>query len=512
MAAALGVRRSVLVGSPLCRLWLAVLVATAASIGGVARAQDGVVRVALFTADWCAHCVDVKRRVLPPLRERHGDHLEIRDHPITDPAAYAVLLRLEEARALPPDRRGVPTAFLGDRVFVGSSEIERELPVAIEAALAAGGAGWPADYEEAARPIPTSAGTAPIHLLFFHQTGCRECSRARADLGYLAARHPQLRVEERNVYDDAALASWLAHRAGRELRAPAAFVGQTALIGPEEVSARRLEEVVAAYEPEGAPAFWVGYAPDTGEAQLVERFRGLGPLAVVLAGLVDGINPCAFATLIFFVSYLTVSGRRGRAVLAAGTAFTVGVFLTYLAVGLGMYRLLDLLGGAYTVLGRALVWLTAVGCLLLAAYSFRDFLAARRGDLDDMKLVLPDALKDRIRARVRKGKTARFFVATALVTGAVVSLLELACTGQVYLPTIIFMTSVPELQARAVAYLVLYNLLFVLPLVVVFVLVYMGTTSLQLTGWLRRHAKETKLALTILFTLLAVWLVVSTLG
>lgn len=153
-----------------------------------------------------------------------------------------------------------------------------------------------------------------------------------------------------------------------------------------------------------------------------------------------------------------------------------------------------------------------MGCLVLAAYSFRDFLAARRGDLDDMKLVLPDALKDRIRARVRKGKTARFFVATALVTGAVVSLLELACTGQVYLPTIIFMTSVPELQTRAVAYLVLYDLPFVLPLVVVFVLVYMGTTSRQLTSWLRRHAKETKLALPALFALLAVWLVLSTLG
>jgi cytochrome c biogenesis protein CcdA len=61
----------------------------------------------------------------------------------------------------------------------------------------------------------------------------------------------------------------------------------------------------------------------------------MGWLAVVLAGLVDGLNPCAFATIIFFVSYLSLSGKKGKEILITGASFTVGVFIAYLLVVLG---------------------------------------------------------------------------------------------------------------------------------------------------------------------------------
>jgi cytochrome c biogenesis protein CcdA len=88
----------------------------------------------------------------------------------------------------------------------------------------------------------------------------------------------------------------------------------------------------------------------------------------------------------------------------------------------------------------------------------------------------------------------------------IVSILELACTGQVYLPTIIFVTSVPELQVRAFLYLILYNLLFVLPLVIVFILAYYGTSSRDLMRFLERNAATVKLGMVLLFASLAVWL------
>jgi len=90
-----------------------------------------------------------------------------------------------------------------------------------------------------------------------------------------------------------------------------------------------------------------------------------------------------------------------------------------------------------------------------------------------------------------------------------ISILELACTGQVYLPTIIFVSSLPELKLRAIFYLVLYNLLFILPLIVVFVLAYFGTTSKELTRFLQKHAAAVKLGLAVLFFVLAVWLLFS---
>jgi hypothetical protein len=90
-----------------------------------------------------------------------------------------------------------------------------------------------------------------------------------------------------------------------------------------------------------------------------------------------------------------------------------------------------------------------------------------------------------------------------------VSLIELACTGQVYLPTIVFVLGVPGLRTRATLALLLYNLMFVLPLVVVFLLVYCGTTSQQLLAWMKRHAASVKLATAVLFLVLSGWLVYS---
>jgi hypothetical protein len=94
-------------------------------------------------------------------------------------------------------------------------------------------------------------------------------------------------------------------------------------------------------------------------------------------------------------------------------------------------------------------------------------------------------------------------VLAAFITGAFVSVLELACTGQVYLPTICFVTGVPELRVHAVAYLLLYNVMFVVPLIAVFLVTCLGTTSEQLAGFFQSHAAIVKLGTAVFFFALA---------
>jgi hypothetical protein len=122
-------------------------------------------------------------------------------------------------------------------------------------------------------------------------------------------------------------------------------------------------------------------------------------------------------------------------------------------------------------------------------------------------LTLPLSLRKRINALIRRSSKARNFVIAAFVTGIFVSVIELACTGQVYLPTIMFVLGVPELRAQGALYLFLYNLMFIVPLVVVFVLVYFGTTSKDLGSFLQRRAASVKLGMALLFTVLTGWLV-----
>ena len=111
------------------------------------------------------------------------------------------------------------------------------------------------------------------------------------------------------------------------------------------------------------------------------------------------------------------------------------MFLAYLVVGLGFYKVLDLLGDLLMTLGRWVYGLTALLCAGLAVFSFLDFLKARHAEIGDMALNLPHGLRMRINAIIRRGRKSQAFVAGAFVTGVVVSFLELACTGRsIYRP------------------------------------------------------------------------------
>jgi cytochrome c biogenesis protein CcdA len=327
----------------------------------------------------------------------------------------------------------------------------------------------------------------------------------------LGQRYPGLVVHALDVREDAALCEWLGERAGlpeeKRLTAPAVFVGGEALVG-ENLLTDNLETLVARYAHGGAEPVWEDWESSQGDAasRIISRFRSLSLPTVLVAGLVDGLNPCAFATLVFFVSYLAFTGREGREVLAAGIAFTLGVFLTYLAVGFGVLRFLATLP-FLDAASRWIYWLTAGLCLFLAAGSLHDWWQARQGDQDEMRLKLPTRLRRWINRTIREGAGVRAFVPMTFLTGMVISIIELACTGQVYLPTIVFVLGVAEMRARAGLYLVLYNLMFIGPLVVVFVLTAVGTTSQQLRVLVHRHTAKVKLATAMLFLLLAGWLI-----
>jgi len=521
---------------------LLILVLTLAGVAGAAHADDGpVVRMVYFTANDCPHCAVVVNEVLTPLQAEYGDQMQIKVVEISAPANYERLIRAEEMFDVSPGERGLPTLIVAGQVLIGEDAIREQLHCLLDACLEVGGTSWPDipglesiaiegqgglvpefnfGLEESAicGPEDTAACDAPVTIwaAYFYEVGCQECSRAEYDIRYAQSKYPQLLIEEYSTQEDAALAEWLGDRAGvpagQRLATPALFVGDEYLIGAD-ITPEALLALAERYAPSGAERMWADFDPEKGEQGIIERFKSFGVFTVVFAGLVDGLNPCAFATLVFFISYLTLSGRKGREVLAVGAAFTLGVFLAYLMVGLGFYKVLDLLGDLLTALGRWVYGLTALMCAGLAVFSFLDFLKARRGQIGDMALNLPHGLRMRINAVIRRGSKSQAFTAGAFVTGVVVSFLELACTGQVYLPTIIFVVSQPEMQARALLFLVLYNLLFILPLVVVFFLVYYGTAgSKQLTRFLQERAAIVKLGMALLFAALATWLTISILA
>lgn len=460
---------------------------------------------------------DALNSLMASLGQQYGEGLRPYAVDISQSENQARMAELNRALGVDEPASGTPEVLIDRRLLVGLAEIQAELPGLVEQYLAQGGVVVPSWDElvsggtsvTSTPPTPTPE-PQPIYLAFFEQAGCQECARTSLDLNVVREQYPQVVVEsfsaeeKENLLLHECLSQQYQVSEEEALTTPMIFVGQDVLIGPEAVL-ENLLATVGKYAATGAERTWADCNLEDAQQNMIGRFNRWGVLAILGAGLIDGLNPCAFATLVFFISYLTFTGRRGRDILFVGLAFTVGVFLTYLLVGLGLFRAVQSLD-FFPALGRWVYLLTALLCVVLAALTFADFLKAQRGQATDMTLKLPLNLRRRINKVIRENAQTRSFVAMAFVTGIVVSLIELACTGQVYLPTIVYVLSVPGLAAKAFLYLLLYCLLFILPLIVVFALSYFGTTSEQLGQFVGRHTSTIKFATGLVFVGLALWM------
>jgi cytochrome c biogenesis protein CcdA len=155
---------------------------------------------------------------------------------------------------------------------------------------------------------------------------------------------------------------------------------------------------------------------------------------------------------------------------------------------------------------------------VLAVYDFIKF--KKTGSTSELILQLPKSIKERIHKVVgffyrkspeeRKSKhlpSLSKLVLSALITGFLVSLLEAACTGQMYLPTISFVLKASSLKLQALGYLLLYNIMFVIPLIIIFVLALLGVSSMQFTNFLKKHLGLIKILMAMIFFSLGIFLI-----
>lgn len=241
---------------------------------------------------------------------------------------------------------------------------------------------------------------------------------------------------------------------------------------------------------------------------LLKRFKRWGLGTVITAGLIDGINPCAFATIVFLISYLAYAGRKKREVAIIGTIYTLAVFITYMAVGIIFYDVIDRLRSAYNVISAIIFYFTLSLCLGFAVFTLYDLIKAMKKKTDEMALTLPKKLKQKIHKVIREKVKMKGLVISSIIIGFLVSMFELACTGQVYLPTIMFILHKSSLKTSGLLYLLIYNIAFIVPLIIIFVLNLLGVSSEKLQSFLKKNLVLTKVLLFILFVGIAVYLVI----
>jgi len=474
------------------------------------------VRMFMFYAEDCPHCHSIINELLPELEEKHGPIIEVRLFEIDEPENYDLLVRLEKEYG--DTENDIPTIFIGDYVLGSWQEIEEKLEDIVIESISKGGCDWPRVSEEAAAKVKDFGPTSKtIYLAYFSQPGCKECERARYLIKNLERKYSNLKAKEydlslgENKELEVALCMKYGVPKEKWLVNPAIFVGEDYLLD-KDVREAHLERILLRYGAVGSTPPWEKVEVELSQAKkvLVSEFLSWRPLAVMVAGLIDGVNPCAFAVIIFFVSWLSFIGRKGRTILTVGLVYTFAVFLAYLLIGIGALRFIQVLV-VFPSISVVIYSLTALVAILLGFLSLYDYLKARKGRWKEMKLQLPELLKEKIHKATRQfmGSDAKLksHLAAAFAAGFVVSLFEFPCTGQIYLPTIVFVSQIPGLKTNPLSYLVLYNLMFIVPLGIILGFAYWGTSAPRFVRILQKHTGLVKVLTALLFFTLAAYLI-----
>lgn len=209
---------------------------------------------------------------------------------------------------------------------------------------------------------------------------------------------------------------------------------------------------------------------------------------VVVAGVVDGINPCAFTVLLLFVTAITTTLQVGdqnvgavrRRLLGMGSIYIAAVFITYLALGVGLLKSFDFFTRQH-VPAR----LAALLAVLLGLWMLKDYFLPGLG----WRLQAPGQIGS---IAHRMGRKATI---PALVTGGfLIGLCTVPCSGAVYLGVL----SLLALQPTALlgySYLVLYNVVFILPLLLILIVAASRPTLRRVAHWNLHHKEWVRLAL-----------------
>lgn len=282
------------------------------------------------------------------------------------------------------------------------------------------------------------------------------------------------------------------------------FIGDTVLIDAAEISKRLSPTITAALKKRGrdAPPEMALLGQD-GKV-LIAPYLQMGTLFWV--AFADGINPCAFAAIVFLVSLLTNSQRSRREIVQVGLAYSLSIFATNFLLGFSAFSFLSRL--------RDIHWLSVsincfafLLCLVLGVLSLRDAWRRSRGGANrEMLLKLPRFLLNPMHRLMREGLAARYLLLGAGAVGVAVALLESGCSWGMYFPLINSLVQHEETRRQGLLLLLWYNLIFIVPLLLVFGAVLLGVSHERLSKIGRRQFIATRVVLGVTFFAMALWI------
>ncbi len=164
---------------------------------------------------------------------------------------------------------------------------------------------------------------------------------------------------------------------------------------------------------------------------------------VTINGLIDSINPCAIGVLVATVAILFALGNYRKQILSFGFFYILTTFITYLLIGLGILKAVHMFG-IHNFFG----WLSAIVLIFMGIWQ-----------LTRSACIIP------------KNMPREATMGSGIILGFLVGLCEFPCSGGIYLATVGFI-GLQETFWSGLGFLLWYNFLFVLPLILLFLFSY----------------------------------------
>jgi hypothetical protein len=346
-------------------------------------------------------------------------------------------------------------------------------------------------------------------LVYFSGIGCSHCAKTDpVILEQLPQKHPDLVVIKYEIYRERGNAPLLEKYSdvyGSGLGIPLIIFGQDNFLRGDTSILKNIESIVEGQAGNpcplvdgssvdfneldlaslpGKPEIYPDSLPGATEGEIIPSELTLAK--VLSLALVDAINPCALAVLtLMLFAILAFSPKKRQNILLAGLAFTSAVFIMYFLYGLVIIRLFQLIQ-ALTFIRLWLYRALGLAAIILGILNLKDFIRYKPGGfLTEMPMFLrPKAKSLFFKATSPKG---------AFVAGALVTLFLLPCTIGPYIICGGILCSLSLLET--IPWLLLYNLVFVLPMLVITVACYIGFTTVEsVSGWKDKNIRYLHLA------------------
>jgi len=472
--------------------------------------EEGNFKIVVFESPACPHCQEMIGEYFPELLEKYR-FLQIVYYDIDQPKNYELFLEMEAQITTEEERPDVfdlPVVIFGEEIMYGPEQIKARLENLI---LQASSKTY-TDKEEEKVPDKTRVTSEKtVHLAYFFEPGCRECNIFEYGLSYLKNKYPTLEVEYFNLGErknqvlEEAIGELYGVPPEKRHLSPAVFIGEYYFV--REISVRKLEEIIKGYLSTGSPKTWINIQEKLEKIEKGEKaqtyLEKLKIPAVATAGLIDGVNPCAFSVVIFLITYLSYLNKERKEILQVGVSFVVAVFTSYFLIGLGLFEFLH--RATFFPFLRKGIFIAGVSFTsLLGVLSLFDYFKIRKGNPEDMSLKIPSRWRKMVNTFIgRKMRGKEFLIPIALGIGFLVSSVEFVCTGQIYLPTLVFLSGISSFRKAILFPLFVYNLFFIIPLLGIFLAVYLGISSGLLSRVIYQNFPRAKILTSALFFALA---------